>query len=701
MSELRVEVRCNAKLLAFVSFKVCMRRAVCFYGLDTAAALKVDVFLCMCDNLSINDRGDALSKAKDFEASVVVSIPQPFAYLESIDEGAETDFFFVDVNPAFGELSGLNREAIKGKRVSDVFARTNGKKGWPGLFRKAFRDETEEPFLYQFDALDALFDVVVRRVDDHRFSVLLHDVTAIEQEKQGLQTLLTSLQEFLKLPAELIDYQMLTDHLLKLSGARYAALNTYEDNQTKTVTRAVSGPGRAVRLASKVLGFSLVGKEWDVIPERLEDIKHNQLIHYDSLYEAAYGAISKRTASLLEKLAGIKESYVLQIVEQQTIVGDFILFMPKKKTLELSDAVRIFANQAGIMILRKKAAEKIHYLQYHDVLTNVYNRAYLEEVIQGLNQLEKTRPTLIMADLDGLKLTNDVYGHSAGDAMLKAFADILKEACPDSAFISRWGGDEFVIVLTEQSRSDIKALIRNIERAGREKTVYNLPIFASLGHATKIAGGRDIKDVLKEAEAAMYEAKFASSDTKRQAYIDALFETLTANSHESDAHVRTMWDYTKRLAQAAGVEESTLQSLHTAVSWHDIGKVPLSETALKKPSSLTQAEWEKMRRHPQIGYRLVMTLTHDMEAARAVLHHHEHWDGSGYPEGLKQKDIPLYARILAIVDAYVVMRAGRPYQKALSLPAIIDEFNRCSGTQFDPELTRLFLSILATTSTES
>lgn len=621
--------------------------------------------------------------------------PEPFAYFKVTGEKDNTDFICIDANIAFADMNGVAHSLFKGERVSAIFKHEKKRKeDWMKILDEASKVDESKRFKHYFFSSEAVFEVTAYGDGDKQFAVLLHDVTASESEKSGLNTLLTSLQEYLKLPAESLDYQTLTDKFLKLSGAKFAVLNTYERQGTKTITRAISGPGEGIRRAMKVLGFDLFGKEWDILEERVESIKRNSILHYDSLYEAAFGTVSKRTAFMLEKTFNLGDNYVLQVTEDTDIIGDFIFFMPKNKSLKNPEIVQIYANQVGIMILRKRSAEKIHYLSYHDALTGLYNRAYLEGAMESPDQAYVHPVSVIMADINGLKLINDIYGHYTGDALLKSFVRILKEHCDEQAIIGRWGGDEFIIILEATAENKARALAERIKQTSEATTIEVFPISASFGTSVKRKPDQPFNKAIKEAEGAMYKEKFSSSAQTKQAHIDALFDALKAKSHETDAHIETMWAYAQRLAFRANMTEHEMNQLRVAISWHDLGKVSIPKQTLVKPSRLTEEEWNIMKEHPETGYRIAMTTQQNVQVALYIRAHHEHYDGSGYPHGLKGKEIPRNARVIAIVDAYEVMRSGRPYKNVLSQEEIIDEFKRNQGTQFDPELVRLFLEIL-------
>jgi len=633
-----------------------------------------------------------LAVHRDERHWVFENLLEPFAVFEANED--HSDFVCLDANAAFARMNGVALSLSKGERVSVMFDHAKTlKEDWMTILKKAFNAEDGNRFKHHSLSSKSVFEVVAHG-DGKQCAVLLHDVTASEEEKLGMSTLLASLQEYMQLPPESLDYQAFTDQLVRLSGAKFAALNTYERGGTKTITRAISGPGETIRRAMKTLGFNLIGKEWDVIEERVETIKKNSLLRFDSLYEAASGSISRRQAAIIERLINLGESYVLQITKGKEIIGDFMLFMPKGQPLKNPEIVQIYANQVAIMILRQKAAKRIRYLSYHDALTGLYNRAYLEEAIQRYEERGTAPLSVIMADLDGLKLTNDVFGHDTGDRMLNSFAAILKDVAGGSALIGRLGGDEFIILLEAGDERKTIALAEKIKQRSEETMVEAFPISASVGTGVRGTAAASIEGAIQDAEDAMYHEKFSNAPRIKHAHVDALFESLKAKSYESDAHINTMWRYAERMAVRLDMSEREKNRLHTAIKWHDVGKSSIDEETLVKASPLTDEEWQRMKEHPETGYRIAMTTQKNVGVALDILSHHERFDGRGYPQGLEGEEIPLNARIIAIVDAYEVMRSGRPYNGAKSHEAIVDEFTREKGAQFDPELVDIFLNLL-------
>jgi len=173
--------------------------------------------------------------------------------------------------------------------------------------------------------------------------------------------------------------------------------------------------------------------------------------------------------------------------------------------------------------------------------------------------------------------------------------------------------------------------------------------------------------------------------------VQNMLKILGAKSYETKEHAERMRRLSLKTGKKVGLSEKQLTQLSLLANLHDIGKINIDEKILKKPSALSNHEWEKIKEHPIKGFAIAQSIEEFTPVAKLILAHHEHWDGGGYPEGLKGEDIPYLARIISIIDAYDVMTHDRPYSKAVSKEEALAEIKRCAGTQFDPKLAEIFL----------
>lgn len=341
---------------------------------------------------------------------------------------------------------------------------------------------------------------------------------------------------------------------------------------------------------------------------------------------------------------------------------------------------------------RKRAEREIRYLSFHDKLTGLYNRAFFEEEAQRLCT-DRQRPlSLILGDVNGLKLVNDAFGHQRGDELLRRMARVLRGACRKEDVVARWGGDEFLILLPRTPQDVAMAICDRIASSCAELTLGPIPLSISLGVATATGPGEEFPQLLREAEDRMYRRKLLESRSAQSSLISSLGKALWESSHETEEHAERLGRMAGQFGAALGLSPSQLDELSLLAALHDIGKVGIPSTIREKPGPLTPDEWETMKKHPEIGSRIVQAAPNLAGIADAILAHHERWDGTGYPQGLKGTAIPLAARVLTIVDSFDVMTHERPYKTAQSVDHALAELERCAGTQFDPELVQVFLA---------
>ena len=334
------------------------------------------------------------------------------------------------------------------------------------------------------------------------------------------------------------------------------------------------------------------------------------------------------------------------------------------------------------------------YCIVHDQLTGLFNRTYFLEELR-IRDTERDLPiSLLMGDISGLKLVNDAYSYQEGDRLLIEFARVLNHCCGENAIISRWGGDEFAVFMPGTPQKEAAELSRCIKEACKSVPRHSIELFISMGRATKENNFQDIFEVLKKAEADMHRQKLAGSKDYCKSLITSLVGTLGEKDYETEVHTWRMQKMAIELGSEFGLNDSQLEELVLAVTLHDIGKIAIPEQILMKKRSLTDGEWELIKEHSARGYRIALSSNELAGVAPYVLSHHERWDGKGYPQGLKQEEIPLISRILSIVDAFDVMSHGRPYKKRLSRAQVVEELQKCAGSQFDPQLVHTFVKCL-------
>ncbi|SKC37629.1 PAS domain S-box-containing protein/diguanylate cyclase (GGDEF) domain-containing protein [Maledivibacter halophilus] len=345
----------------------------------------------------------------------------------------------------------------------------------------------------------------------------------------------------------------------------------------------------------------------------------------------------------------------------------------------------------------RNTLENLKYLSYHDKLTGLYNRAFFEEELRRLNTFDNLPLSIIIIDVNGLKLTNDAFGHKEGDKLLKTLANVLKNSCKENKSIARIGGDEFTILLPKTNKIEATKLCLKIKKNCREYSIEPVNLSIAIGADTKIKIHENIDEILKKAENIMYRNKLNEGKSIRNSIILSIQKMLRERSNETEEHGKRMKELALHLGKQLKLTDREMDELSLIAILHDIGKIGIPDYILTKNGPLTEEEWEIMKKHCEIGYHIVKSSPELGFIADTILSHHERWDGNGYPRGIKGEKIPKLSRIISIIDAYDVMTHNRSYRKAISYIEAIEELRKCSGTQFDPELVNVFIKSISET----
>lgn len=346
---------------------------------------------------------------------------------------------------------------------------------------------------------------------------------------------------------------------------------------------------------------------------------------------------------------------------------------------------------------RKRYEEKLSFLSLHDSLTGLYNRAFFEGELDRLSGSREYPITILVADLDGLKVVNDTLGHAKGDEMLKACAEVLQGSLRRSDILARIGGDEFAAIIPntgEKAGEDLARRIRSAVEA-YNKEHPDLLLHLSLGVATCRSPDESLEDTLKKADDLMYRNKLLNRASARNQIVGTLMAALNEKDYLCTGHAERLQEMCLKIGEKLGLSPQQIADLALLAKVHDLGKVAVPDNILFKPGPLTDEERQVMQQHPEKGYRIALSSPDLARVADLILKHHERWDGKGYPLGLKEEEIPLECRILAIADAFDAMTVERPYTKPLSKAEALRELKRCAGSQFDPRLVEVFLSLFS------
>ncbi len=432
----------------------------------------------------------------------------------------------------------------------------------------------------------------------------------------------------------------------------------------------------ALKLFGRVSKDQLIGKKVEALsPERQEDGEPSQV----------------RAARLLEECrlkANIRFEWTHLKWDGTLMTAEVVL-----TTITLRGDSCIHALIRDISE-RKALEKKLEHLSYHDQLTGVYNRRFFEEEINRLGVRRNFPLTLMMADVNGLKLINDSFGHAVGDRLLIEVARLIKAGCREDDILSRIGGDEFVVIFPQTGSKEVEGIVNRIQALAMLESVESIDISVSFGWASITTEEDDLREVLKKAENYLYKKKLFESPSMRSKTIHTIIHTLYEKNRREEAHSHRVSAICADMGKALGLSETKIKELKNLGLLHDIGKIAIDEHMLNKPGKLTKEEWQEMTKHPEIGYRILSTVNEMAEMAESVLAHHERWDGGGYPRGLKGEEIPLHARIISLADAFDAMISDRSYRLAMSQEAAVEELRRNAGTQFDPRIVAAFISML-------
>ncbi|HSP54319.1 MAG TPA: HD domain-containing phosphohydrolase [Dehalococcoidia bacterium] len=354
-----------------------------------------------------------------------------------------------------------------------------------------------------------------------------------------------------------------------------------------------------------------------------------------------------------------------------------------------------------------------------DDLTQLQNRRFFyHRLEQELKAAARTRRPLsvVMIDVDDLKLLNDEFGHQVGDIVLRNFARILNRHAGPNYVTARLGGDEFAVILPETDR-------RNAEQFGwrlwdelgagpiHESENASIYLGVSLGVGGYPWGGTDLEEVIHWADTKLYANKLERKGFKKaadlkadnrlaSAVVEVLSSALDVRDRMTHRHAQRVAHMTVNVARELGLTDEESMEIQFAAALHDIGKIGVSDSILRKSAPLDEAEWREMRRHSELGYQILNGIDFLKNAAEIVYAHHERYDGTGYPRGLAREEIPLGSRLFAIVDAFDAMTSKRPYRDASSREAACAEITANAGTQFDPYLVQVFLTVVQRTAAE-
>ncbi len=387
---------------------------------------------------------------------------------------------------------------------------------------------------------------------------------------------------------------------------------------------------------------------------------------------------------------------------------------------QLSDAINQMASTVGGRLEDAQRQANI------DGLTGLYNHLYFyDRLAAEIQRADRFNSSfgIIFCDLDDFKLYNDQNGHTFGDAALRKIAEIIKASIREVDIAARYGGEEFAIILPEATSGDSMVVANRLMKAVAKhtfETKLGIPcsLTVSVGVVTYPEHGSSAVELVERVDDAMYQAKrlgknrvqlYNARIRKAQPhnlgsnepansrflnYVKSLAAIVDARDRYCCSHSQTVARLARLIGERMSLSQEQLQDLTIAGLLHDVGKIAISDTILKKHAALTLEERDLINQHPVMGSNILRPVTASIDIVRSVLHHHEHFDGTGYPDGLSGREIPLGARIIAIADAYHAMISDRPYRAALPSSRALAELRANAGSQFDPEVVSVFIKVV-------
>lgn len=363
----------------------------------------------------------------------------------------------------------------------------------------------------------------------------------------------------------------------------------------------------------------------------------------------------------------------------------------------------------------EEAHNRLSFLADRDGLTGLYNHRAIHAILRASIEKDEVPVSVLMLDMDGFKRINDTYGHLTGDNLLRHVSRAITEVCGRQGEIGRCGGDEFIVVFPKMDLEEASVLARQLRDYLAENPYQTaegniIPVTASIGVSDTASTSGTSASLVAAADAALYSGKKAGGKVinlhhnvpvdeaiqtiSSYSALDELINTIQNKDHYTKRHAEETTKYALLLGEAMSVSNETMDALRLAGLLHDVGKIGVPDHIVSKPGKLTPEEYEVMKSHVTISALIINGLPNLQDILDAVAYHHERWDGTGYPQGLRGEKIPFLGRVLAIADAYSAMTMGRPYRAAKSIEDALAEILDKAGTQFDPSLAKTFVEAM-------
>ncbi len=409
---------------------------------------------------------------------------------------------------------------------------------------------------------------------------------------------------------------------------------------------------------------------------------------YVLYHEKTRASLKNHVHEVINKGEMKKHEDIILIGKDQNEVPIEDRSSPIKNSLgNITGAVIVFRDITD----KKEKQKRNEFMIYHDALTGLYNRRYMDDALKKVERSRHLPLTIMVVDVNGLKLTNDAFGHDNGDELLKKVAEILIEVSRENDVVARVGGDEFVILLPRTNIAQAEEIKKQIVKMAKAKEHHPIMISLGIGYAAKTYNTQNLKEVQKVADNNMYRDKLKYGKIMKGKMVGEILKNINEEFPTEKRHLENVETYCRELAIALEFSKAEITRVTNAGRLHDIGKISVPKEILEKPGKLTLEEYEIIKRHSEVSYQILKSVDQFAVIAEDVLYHHERIDGTGYPEGISGDDIPMNSKIIAVVDSYDAMVGNRSYQKRKTKDEAIEELRRFSGTQFDSHIVDVFI----------
>lgn len=594
--------------------------------------------------------------------------------------------------------------------------------------------ECEHALVYQVNPQTGLFETTYTTLKKQTFEHLLsQNPFDLNQPNNPYRSVVTLLEPWIENHYE----HYFANPQGFLSIRQFAMIPIVIDSQIQSI----------ILLLNKIEGFSeydvnqvnlLMNATWNVIRQKelSQSLSSERRNYLQTLLSIGDGVVVVNQLGIIEvfnptaatlcgwleeEALGLPFEQVLQFVDahNQTLISPIQTIIDQPKELAHERMILVARNgkhthieakatplfneegdaQGVVLVLRDISQvilqeQSIEYALNHDPLTKLYNRYYFERLYKHPIPLNQYPITVLFCDVNGLKFTNDVFGHQQGDELLLRAVQVIQAEAPKQSVICRYGGDEFILLVPLLSDELAYQLKKRIKEAFSKQEICGLKGSISIGYQTTMSPVESIETLLNEAENYMYREKALEHDAFTKQSIPAILDRLYHAVPSEKRHSQVVANLAKEFAGYLELDAIDQDRLYHAGLYHDIGKATWPKTLFDKSTRLSENEWTLIKQHPLVSYRILHAIAEYVDIADIVLSHHERQDGLGYPKGLQAHQINKLSKILAIVESYDAMTSLRSYRPTLSFDEAMQELLKVSGTQLDPVYVIPFISFM-------